>query len=674
MELRPYQWEVIQPALEGKNIIIWLPTGAGKTRAAAYVAKRHLERVEGAKVVVLVNRVHLVSQHAEEFRRMLDGHWTMTTLSGDMGPRAGFGFLARSHDLLICTAELLQLALSSPQEDDHVELTDFTLIVVDECHHTHKDTTYNVILSQYLKNKLQMVKALPQVLGLTASPGTGRASNLQGAIDHILQLCANLDTWHIMSSEKYRPQLQEHTPKPCKQYDLCERRSQDPFGDLLKMLMSQIHQQPEVPEMGQRFGTQTYEQQVVELSKTAAEAGLLQQRVYALHLRRYNDALLIHDTVRARDALDMLQDFYNREHATKTQILHAERWLLELFNDHRNMLAHLAAHVPENPKLEKLEGILMKQFQSYNHPRGIIFTRTRQSAQSLLRWIQQQPGLQAVNIRAQQLIGAGNTSQNTHMTQREQQEVIREFRVGTLNLLVATSVAEEGLDIAQCNVVVRYGLLTNEISMVQARGRARSSQSVYSFVATEGSRELQRELTNEALEALMEEAVAAVQNMDPAEYQAKIRDLQQAAVIQREVRTAQRESQRHRFPAEQVQLLCINCMVALGYGSDLRKVEGTHHVNVNPNFSIYYNVTQEPVAIDRVFKDWRPGGAISCRNCGQVWGLQMIYKSVNLPVLKVHSMLLETPEGRIQAKKWSRVPFPVRDFSILQDLSNLSLD
>lgn len=45
------------PALEGKNIIIWLPTGAGKTRAAAYVAKRHLETVDRAKVVVLVNRV-----------------------------------------------------------------------------------------------------------------------------------------------------------------------------------------------------------------------------------------------------------------------------------------------------------------------------------------------------------------------------------------------------------------------------------------------------------------------------------------------------------------------------------------------------------------------------------------------------------------------------------------
>lgn len=678
MELRPYQWEVILPALEGRNIIIWLPTGAGKTRAAAFVARRHLETVDRGKVVVLVNRVHLVSQHAEEFRSMLDKRWTMTTLSGDMGPRPGFGLMARSHDLLICTAELLQLALVSPEDEEHVELTEFSLIVVDECHHTHKDTVYNVILSRYLEHKLQKAKRLPQVLGLTASPGTGGATKLQGAIDHILQLCANLDTWRIMSPENCRSQLLEHNPKPCKQYDLCQRRREDPFGDLLKELMKQIHQQLEMPELSQQFGTQTYEQQVVELSKAAAEAGLQQRRVYALHLRRYNDALLTHDTVRARDALDMLQDFYHRERAMKTQMLHAERWLLEQFDGHKNELAQLAARGPENPKLEMLEGILLKQFGSPNHPRGIIFTRTRQSAYSLLLWLWQQPGLQKVNIKAQMLIGAGNTSQSTHMTQKDQQEVIQEFRDGTLNLLVATSVAEEGLDIAQCNVVVRYGLLTNEISMVQARGRARAGQSVYSFVATEGSRELQRELTNEALEVLMEQAVAAVQKMDPQEFKAKIQDLQRAALVKRAVRAAQRESQQRQFPAEHVQLLCINCMVAVGCGSDLRKVEGTHHVNVNPDFSVYYTVSQKPVVINKVFKDWRPGGTISCSNCGEVWGLQMIYKSVTLPVLKIRGILLETPHGRIQAKKWSRVPFSIPDFDILQycaqNLSDLSLD
>ncbi|XP_037349872.1 ATP-dependent RNA helicase DHX58 isoform X2 [Talpa occidentalis] len=674
MDLRPYQWEVIMPALEGKNIIIWLPTGTGKTRAAAYVTKRHLETVQGAKVVVLVNRVHLVTQHREEFRRMLDNRWTITTLSGDMGLRDGFAYLAKTHDLIICTAELLHMALSSPQEEEHVELSAFSLLVVDECHHTHKDTVYNIILSRYLEHKLQRKKPLPQVLGLTASPGTGGASGLSGAIDHILQLCANLDTWRIMSPKNSLPQLWEHSHQPSKQYDLCQRRSQDPFGDMIKNLMDQVHDQLEMPELSRDFGTQTYEGQVVELSREAAEAGLQQRRVYALHLRRYNDALLIHDTVRAVDALALLQDFYNQERVTKAHILHAERWLLALFDDHKNELTRLATQGPENPKLEMLEQILQEQFRCPDSRRGIIFTRTRQNASSLLLWLQQHPKLQGVDIRAKLLIGAGNTSQSTHMTQKDQQEVIREFRAGTLNLLVATSVAEEGLDIPSCNVVVRYGLLTNEISMVQARGRARADHSIYSFVATEGSRELRRERTNEALERLMEEAVAVVQAMDPAKYQAKIRDLQLAALGKRAAQAADREKRQQQFPAEYVRLLCINCMEAVGHGSDLRKVERAHHVNVNPNFSIYYSISKQPVNIGRDFKDWYPGGAISCRNCGEVWGLQMIYRSVKLPALKVRSMLLETPQGRVQIKQWSRVPFSVPEFNYVQYCAQLDKD
>ena len=53
--------EVATPALQGKNIIICLPTGSGKTRVAVYITKKHLDsrKAEGksGKVVVLVNKV-----------------------------------------------------------------------------------------------------------------------------------------------------------------------------------------------------------------------------------------------------------------------------------------------------------------------------------------------------------------------------------------------------------------------------------------------------------------------------------------------------------------------------------------------------------------------------------------------------------------------------------------
>lgn len=68
-ELYDYQKEVVERALLGENIIIWLPTGGGKTRAAVYVAKTHLETTKNAKVVVLVNKVNKLSLIAKKKKR-----------------------------------------------------------------------------------------------------------------------------------------------------------------------------------------------------------------------------------------------------------------------------------------------------------------------------------------------------------------------------------------------------------------------------------------------------------------------------------------------------------------------------------------------------------------------------------------------------------------------------
>lgn len=51
--------------------------------------------------------------------------------------------------------------------------------------------------------------------------------------------------------------------------------------------------------------------------------------------------------------------------------------------------------------------------------------------------------------------------------QTERSAMLKKFDKGDINLLVATSVLEEGLDIPDCNFVIRYGLVTNEISMIQ---------------------------------------------------------------------------------------------------------------------------------------------------------------------------------------------------------------
>ena len=63
------------------------------------------------------------------------------------------------------------------------------------------------------------------------------------------------------------------------------------------------------------------------------------------------------------------------------------------------------------------------------------------------------------------------------MSENSQRDVLELFRKGDINLLIATDIAQEGLDIPECNYVIRYEFVSNEIGVVQSRGRARANLS-----------------------------------------------------------------------------------------------------------------------------------------------------------------------------------------------------
>ncbi|KAK7939916.1 hypothetical protein WMY93_003242 [Mugilogobius chulae] len=660
--LRSYQEEVVQRALQGENIIIWLPTGGGKTRAAVYVAKRHLQaNPKEAKVVVLVNMVHLVDQHYNnEFSKYLEPQFSVLPVSGDSEEKDFFGKALRKYNLVICTAQILHNAMINTEEDRHVELSDITLLIIDECHHTHKDHVYTKIMQCYVEQKQKRQGPLPQVLGLTASPGTGGKKVLDGAVEHVLTICANMDS-AIVSTQNYKPDLQEKVPRPRKHYDITEKRPRDPFGDQLKWMMLQIHEFMGLPSdvRLRECGTQEYEQDVVLLEQRGVRENNRVIAQCALHLREYNDALLINDTLRMIDAYNSLKDFYSGRSTMDV----TDMYLVGLFQENQVELKLLAEDPScENPKMGKLETTLLKQFDTDKESKGILFTKTRKSVQCLHEWITGNVVLLEAGLKADKITGAGNGL--SHMTQHEQKDIIRQFRVGRLNLLISTTVAEEGLDIPECNFVVRYGLLTNDIAQLQASGRARAQNSVYSVVAQRGSKEVRRELLNEHLEDLTKSAVAKVQEMTDAQFRQKIEQIQMEELIRRRLAEQKNQAKRNRFSAADVQLVCRSCLKPVAFGSDLRLVEGAHYVNINPEFKREYK-KGGMIYIDRDFEDWEHGCKIICNNgnCNKDWGFEMKYKKVAiLGTLKISSFALRTPEEQITVKKWKDIPFPVDDF------------
>ncbi|KAK5913706.1 hypothetical protein CgunFtcFv8_008212 [Champsocephalus gunnari] len=661
-ELYAYQKEVAERALHKENIIIWLPTGGGKTRAAVYVAKKHLEATPRAKVVVLVNKVHLVDQHYKnEFQPRLGRDYKVLPVSGETVEKDFFGKVLQEKDVVICTAQLLHNALINKEEDRHVDLSDITLLIIDECHHTNKYGVYNKVMTFYLEKKLKGEKSLPQILGLTASPGTGGATDLHKAVEHVLQICANLDS-AIVSTKNFVAELNEKVPRPKKQFDIVDARPKDPFGDQLKSMMLIIHEFMNIPPdfRLRQCGTQEYEADVVELEKTGVKKDNRLLAQCALHLRQYNDALLINDTLRMIDAYLSLEDFYSR---ITREIDGTDIFLVGLFQENQVELEILATDSRYgNPKMDKLKSTLLEQFVPSENSKGIIFSKTRKSTHCLKDWVLNDKELKEAGIMPAILTGAGNGISN--MTLNEQSETIRKFRRGAVNLLVSTSVAEEGLDIPECNLVVRYGLLTNEIAQQQAIGRARAKDSLYSVVAQKGGREVRREHTNDYLKELTEKAIAKVQEMSPREFSKKIAALQREAAIQRSLDEKLKMEKRSRYPAASVNLVCRSCFTSVASGSDLRLLDGVHYVNVNPDFEKNYKVGGQ-VVLEKSFEDWEPGCKVCCRECDKDWGFEMKYKGdVLLPNLSIKNLALDTPDnGRLTLKKWKDIPFIVEDFS-----------
>ncbi|NWX55989.1 IFIH1 protein, partial [Promerops cafer] len=700
LTLRDYQMEVAKPALNGENIIICLPTGSGKTRVAVYIAKDHLDKKKRAsepgKVIVLVNKVPLVEQHLQtEFSPFLKRWYQVIGLSGDCQLKISFPEVVRRYDVIISTAQILENSLLNASKEDEERVLffpDFSLIIIDECHHTQKEGVYNNIMRRYLKEKMKNRKLAkenkplvpqPQILGLTASPGVGGATSHSKAEEHILKICANLDACRIMTVEEHASQLKNQVKEPSKKTVIADDKKRDPFKEKITEIMTEIQNYCQLHPKSE-FGTQTYEQWVIREERRAAKEEKRRERVCAEHLKKYNDALQINDTIRMLDAYNHLNNFYKEEKSKKTvrsdddddedngpavsKQDETDEFLIGLFHAKKKQLEELTGKPEnENAKLIKLRNTLMEEFTKAEKPRGIIFTKTRLSAFALFQWIKDNPKFEEVGIRAHYLIGSGHKSEMKPMTQNEQREVIDKFRCGNLNLLIATTVAEEGLDIKECNIVIRYGLVTNEIAMMQARGRARADESTYALVASSCSGAVEREDVNIYREKMMYKAIQRVQKMPQEEYLDKIQSFQLQSIVEKQMKAMRDQRKTYKKNPSLIKFLCKNCSKPICSGEDIQVIEDMHHVSVKKDFQSLYH-TRENKTLQDKHADYQTNGEIICKDCGQAWGNMMVHRGLDLPCLKIRNFVVVFADKKTTNeifKKWGDLPirFPSFDYA-----------
>jgi Fanconi anemia group M protein len=471
VEFRLYQKHIADVAFE-RNTLVILPTALGKTVISAIVAANIIYNYRDAKILVMAPTRPLVAQHRNSFLRMLKLREKDTVLLTGQTPP--------DHRRLIWEGEA-RIVFSTPQvvRNDLLEhrfsLENYGLLVFDECHRAVKEYAYKDIAQFYVSQAKH-----PLILGMTASPGSD--------LSRVLDVCRNL----YIERVEYRSE-EDPDVKPYIQPIEIERKLVNLPRDYVEM-RSQIRLM-----LDRRInwlcdkGIIRYKPEYVT-RRNLIEAGnelrfMLEEsieeergRILTAIINQSLALTLFHMLeLLETQGLHTLKAFLNKVELEKAE----KRTYAILANDieYKKLKASVENSPTEHPKAELLNQIIKEQILQNPSSRMLTFTQYRDTASHLVENLNT-----ITNVKADRFVGQASKLLDKGLTQEEQAEKIKMLEEGELNVLVATSIAEEGLDIPAVDHVIFYEPIPSEIRYIQRRGRTgRKAPGKVTILATNES-------------------------------------------------------------------------------------------------------------------------------------------------------------------------------------------
>jgi len=472
IEPRCYQKAIFETCVE-KNCLVVLPTGLGKTLIALILTIERMKRFPGEKVLFLAPTKPLCEQHMNYFQKHLPELFCdMQLFTGSVNSEKRKKIF-KTADLIFSTPQ----CIANDLKKEFYKLDEVCLLIEDEAHRCVKNYDYNYVAKRY---KCQR-DVDERIVGLTASPGSEKKK--------VMDICKNLFIEAIevrtRDSEDVKGYLQELTFQK-------EEVLFPPQLLEVKKILEKIYflYVDELKTRRVLYGP---------VSKVALIK--LQQRLMASLKRgnkNFNEMLAVSacaQAIKISHAIDLVEtqtvegvQIYLKKLFSEASS-HKSKGVVRLvkkpeFNLAYSMVCEILANGEEHPKLSKLDEIIEEESIKNPNFKVIVFTQFRDTASVIENNLSKIDG-----VRAKVFVGQAKKN-SKGLSQKEQKKIIEEFSNGEINVLVATSIAEEGLDIPEVDSVIFYEPIASAIRSIQRRGRtARLSKGKLVMLITKDTKD-----------------------------------------------------------------------------------------------------------------------------------------------------------------------------------------
>ncbi|MFX1389421.1 MAG: DEAD/DEAH box helicase [Promethearchaeota archaeon] len=482
---RQYQKNIVN-SCKNKNSLVVLPTGLGKTIIGILIVADRLKKYPNANIIILAPTRPLVSQHKASFEKYLEIDLVQITLfTGKIPPEKRI-YLFENSKIIISTPQVIKNDI----ERGRYDLSEVSLIIFDEAHKTKGNYAYNFISQEYINTCTD-----PLILGLTASPGKD--------YERIQKICDNLFIENVI--------FKNYEDKDVKDYiydidvflnfvdlpiDIRKLSAvwYNLFENYLKFFIKSNLIAPNKPyyskldflgisrdltlslyfESG--IGLEISEDDYLECLYYKSPKIIDLVKEYQLDIPSiYSYCSSCISILHAKELLEtqditLFKSFLEKiKYKASKEILSAKRIVnSEHFNYINSIIENEKQSKLSHPKLKKLMSIIEEELEEFKNNKILIFTQYREMAEYLKNRIHERFNQK---LKVEKFIGQASKIDDSGFPQHLQLEIMKEFREGRVNILIATSVAEEGLDIPNVNAIIFYEPVPSEIRLIQRRGR-----------------------------------------------------------------------------------------------------------------------------------------------------------------------------------------------------------